>query len=124
MRNKSAELQNANIEIKMPDKNPINIPVSIDSLDTYFLPIDLPLPGRGILNYSNVQLSALTEYNNKALLVAYGSPGQKAIMDLDSNIFSEKILSQDSLYFWNNIYVLLISRDRAERSSALNLQKG
>ena len=123
VRNKTGKLQNANIKINMPGKNPINIPVSIDSLDTYFLPIDLPLSEGGILNYSNVQLSALTEYKNKALLVAYGSPGQKAIMDLDSNIFSEKILSQDSLYFWNNTYVLLTSKDRAERSSALNLKK-
>ena len=98
----------------------IDVSVSIDSLNTYFLPIDLPIPGGGILNYSNVQLSAVTEYNNKPLLIAYGSPGEKAIMDLGSKVFSETILSHDRLYLWNGTYVLLTSQDRAERSVLFN----
>ncbi len=124
VRNKSGKLQNANIEVKMPDRNPDNISVSIDSLDAYFLPIYLPITESRILNYSNVQLSAVTEYNNKPLLIAYGSPGEKAIMDLDSKVFSETILSQDRLYMWNNTYILLTSRNRAERSALLYTKKG
>ena len=124
VRNKSDKLQNANIEFKMPGKNPDNISVSIDSLDTYFLPVYLPIPGGGILNYSNTELSAVTIYKDKPLLIAYGSPGEKATINLDSKIFSERILSQDRLYFWNDTYVLLTSRYRAERSALFNTKKG
>ncbi len=120
VRNKTEKQQNANIEIKMPGKNSNRVSISIDSLNTYFLPIDLPIPGGGILNYSSVQLSAVTEYNNKPLLIAYGSPGEKAIMDLGSKVFSETILSYDRLYLWNGTYVLLTSQDRAERSVLFN----
>ena len=123
VRNKTGKLQNANIKVKMPGKNPGDISVSIDSLNTYFLPISLPIPKGGILNYSNVELSAVTEYNGKPLIIAYGSPGEKAIMALNSKIFSETILSKDRLYFWNGTNVLLTSRDRAERSVLFNLKK-
>ena len=124
VRNKSGKLQNANIEVKMPNKNPQNISISIDSLNTYFLPVDLPIPKGNILNYSNVQISAVTEYNNKPLLIAYGSPGEKAIMNLDSKVFSETILPKDRLYGWNGTYVLLTSQDRAERSVKFNTKNG
>ncbi len=123
VRNKTDELQNANIEIKMPAKNTSNVSVSIDSLDAYFLPIDLPIPGNGILQYSNIQLSAVTEYNGKPLLIAYDTPGKKAIMEIGSKVFSETILSHDSLYLWNGTYALLTSHDRAERSVQFNTKK-
>ncbi len=124
VRNKTGKLQNANIEVKMPGKNPDNISVSIDSLNTYFLPIDLAIPGGSTLNYSNIELSAVTEYNKEPLLIAYGSPGEKAIMNLDSKVFSETILSHDRLFFWNDTYVLLTSRDRAERSVQFSTKNG
>jgi hypothetical protein len=123
VRNKTEKLQNANIKVKMPGKNPNNISVSIDSLNTYFLPIDLPIPKGNILNYSNVQLSAVTEYNNKPLLIAYGYPGEKAIMNLGSKVFSETILSHDSIYLCNDSYILLTSQERVERSILFNLKK-
>ncbi len=123
VRNKTGKQQNANIEVKIPGKNPGNISVSIDSLDTYFLPIDLPIPEGGILNYSNVELSAVNEYNGRPLLIAYGTPGENAMLDLDSKVFSEMILPQDRLYFWNDTYVLLTPRNRAERSVLFNIKK-
>ena len=124
VRNKSDKLQNANIEVKMPGKNSINISVSVDSLDAYFLPIDLPIPAGPNLNYSNIELSAITKYKGKPLIIAYGSPGEKATIKLGSKVFSESILSQDRLYYWNDTYLLLTSRNRAERSALLNTKKG
>ncbi len=87
VRNKTGKMQNANVEVKMPNKNPIDINVSIDSLDTYFLPVDLPLHKGGKLNYSNVQLSGATEYKDKPFVIAYGAPGENAIMNIDSKVF-------------------------------------
>jgi Glycosyl hydrolases family 35/Beta-galactosidase, galactose-binding domain len=114
VRNKTGKLQNATVGVNMPDKSSTDITVSIDSLDAYFLPIELPLYNGIKLNYSNVQLCGVTEYKDKPLVIAYGDPGENAILKIDSKVFSQKITSQDKLYFWNDTYVLLTSKERAE----------
>lgn len=124
IRNKTKKLQNANVEVKIPEHSSYNISVSIDSLGAYFLPIDLPITGGNILHYSNVELSAVTEYNGKPLLIAYGRPGEQAVIDYGSKIFKGKILTEDQLYNWDGIYILLTSRNRASRSIVFDTKKG
>ena len=124
IRNKTKQLQNANIQVKIPSKQPYSISISIDSLDAYFLPVDLPITGGSILHYSNVQLSDVTEYNGRPLLIAYGMPGEQAIIDYGAKIFKKKILSEDQLYNWDGIYILLTSGNRASRTIVSDTKNG
>ncbi len=124
IRNKTGKMQNANIRVTMPGGSTFNFPVSVDSLGAYFLPVDLPIRDGNLLHYSNVQLSALTEFNGRPLLVAYGFPGEKAIIDWGPKVFTGSITSRDSLYAWNGSYVLLCPRSRASKEVLLNTKNG
>lgn len=122
--NKTDESQNANIDVKMPGQIPFNISVPIEARDACLLPIDLPVPGGNLLHYSNVQLSTVTRCAGKPLLVAYGTPGEQAVIDWGSKIFTEPIPSDDQLYTWNGSYILLTSTNRASHGIVFHTRKG
>ena len=123
VRNKTKKMQNADINVKMPGNSPLNISVSVDSLGAYFLPVNLPIPGGSLLHYSNVQISTVTEFNGKPLLIAYGFPGEKAVIDWGQKVFTGSITSNDRLYPWNGSYILLTSRSRAAREVLFDTKK-
>jgi len=122
--NERVESTTADVEVKMPGQKQFHIEVPVQGHSALVLPINLPLPGGALLRYSNVQLSGVTKYKGKPLIVAYGTPGEKAVITLGSKLFTEQITSQDDLYVWNGCYILLTSEDRAARGLTFDTRKG
>ncbi len=121
--NKTNKSRNADINVKMPGQAAFSISVPIEAHGAYFLPVNFPIDDGSLLHYSNVQLSAVTQYDGKPLLVTYGTAGEQAVIDLGSKAFTKAIPSQDRLYDWNGLYILLTSMDRAARAIEFDTRK-
>ena len=122
--NKTNEKREAKIEIKMPEQAQFDLPVAMQPRGAVFLPVDFPIPGGSILNYSNVELFAIANYNGKPLLAAYGTPGEEAFINYGSRVFKKNISTGDELYSWNGAYILLTSRERASKALVLKTKTG
>lgn len=122
--NKTGQSKTAEVSISMPGKNPFKISVYVDSLGAVALPIDFPIHNGGILHYSTVQISAITQHNNNPLIVAYGTPGTQANLNFGSWIFSKQIEDHDRLYKSHGCYFLLTPTRRAARGIMFETQNG
>jgi hypothetical protein len=122
--NRTDKQQSVDVSVKMRGQAPSSISLSIGARDVYLLPVDLPIPGGNLIHQSNVQISDITDFNGKPLIIAYGASGEKAIIHLGSRIFTDSISSQDRLYDLGECYVLLTSDARAGRGIVFDTRKG
>ncbi len=114
----------AQVRINLPGKSPSTLNISMKARDAYLLPVNFPLPGGDVLHYINVQVSSISKYKGKPLIVAYGYPGEEATVYAGQSLCTETIKDADQLFNWEGIYVLLTTRERAARSVAFNSSEG
>ena len=113
--NKTNRVIETTVMVKAPQSLSFDLRLKLHPRESRFLPVNYPLPGGKSIKYTNVQISAVSEYRGKPLVVAYGYPGDDAEIYMDGSMNSEAVQSADRLYVWEGVYVLLISRDRASR---------
>ena len=122
--NKTAKTVVANVRFKPPQGSEVTLKVKMRPKGSYLLPVDLPLPGGGMLHYTNVPVSAISEHNGKPLIIAYGNPGDEATIYAGSSLCTEEIGSTDKMYNWDGLYVLLTTFERAARSRVFDTPAG
>ena len=118
--NKDNKSTNAKVVVKSSQGSPISLSIQMHAKDAYLLPINFPLPDGKKINYSNVQISAITEHNGKPLIIAYGNPGDEAMIYAGSSMCTETVKDADQLFDWDGTYVLLTTPERASRSMIFN----
>ncbi len=114
----------AQIDVRPPRASQFTISIKMRARDAYFLPVNYPLPGGKVLNYTNVQVSAVTEYNGKPLIIAYGNEGDEAKIYAGESMCSETIKSSDQLFDWDGLYVLLTTKERGARTQVYETPSG
>lgn len=122
--NQDTSSVNAKVTFKSPAGSSVSLNVMLGPRSTYFLPVDLPLPGGQVLHYSNVPISAVAEHNGKPLIIAYGTPGESATISAGTGVHTEEIRKTDRLYDWDNLYVLLTTKARAAKSQVFTTDAG
>jgi len=122
--NKNEKPVEAEIAVKLSRTSELSLPVSLGSREAYMLPINLPLPYGKTLYSTNVQVSAVTEFNGKPLIIVYGKPGDEAKIHAGTTISFETIKDIDQLIDWDGVYVLLTSKERAARSQVFQTANG
>ncbi len=122
--NKSDKTVEAKVRFKPPMSSAVTMSVKLRPRAAYTLPVDLPLPGGETLFYTNVPVSAISEYNGKPLIIAYGNPGDEATIYAGSSMCTEEIRDADQLFNWDGLYVLLTTEGRAARSRVFETPSG
>ena len=122
--NTNHETVNAQVAVKPPQGSPFTLSVAMRPKDAYFLPVNYPLSDGKTLYYSNVQISAVTEYNGKPLIIAYGNPGDEAKIYAGASLCAETIKDTDQLFDWDGVYVLLTTKERASRYQVFETSSG
>ncbi len=122
--NENEKTTDAKVYFKPPSGPPATITVRLQPRESRLLPVDLPLPGGKILRHTNLPISAVTVYNGKPLIVAYGQPGDNASIFAGNSSCTETIKNQDHLYDCDGIYILLTSEERAGKSRVFKTSAG
>ncbi len=122
--NTNAKAVDAQVTVNLPGQSPTNLSIPMKARDAYFLPVNFPLPGGETLHYVNIQVSSISEFNGRPLIVAYGNPGEDATIYAGQSLCTETIKNADQLFNWEGVYVLLTSRERAARSIMFNSPAG
>lgn len=114
----------ARVQFSPPEGSSVTIRIALGPRAAYLLPVDLPLPGSGILYHTNVPISSITEHNGKPLVVAYGTPGDKVSISASNGSFTHRIGNNDGLFEKNGMYFLLTTTARASRARVFRTRSG
>ncbi len=122
--NKNDRTVDAKVRFRPPIGSAVTIDIKLRPRAAYMLPVDLPLPGGGTLFYTNVPVSAISEYDGKPLIIAYGNPGDEATIYAGSSMCTEEIKDADQLFNWDGVYILLTTEERAAGSRVFRTPSG
>jgi len=85
----------AQVTVDLPGVSPTNLSIPMKARDAYFLPVNFPLPGGQVLHHINVQVSSISEYNGRPLIIAYGNPGDEATVYAGQSMCTETVKATD-----------------------------